>query len=247
VSDEYLEDPLGSVARRKLEIIFIVDTSGSMSINGRIQALNQAAHTVLPELKDESDKNPQADVHFRVLEFATRARWASADPKPMSEFGSSWHWTDLEAGGVTDFGAALDLLTDALQPEKLGTYNYPPVLVLLSDGSPTDDWESALERFNQSPFGRKAGRTVRAALAVTDADKDVLSRFTGNMETVVEVTNPTQMVSFLKWATVTLSKASSRSRAVNLEKDELPSSDSAAAPPLPPPPSPPVDVDDDVF
>jgi uncharacterized protein YegL len=82
---------------------------------------------------------------------------------------------------------------------------------------------------------------------VTDADKDVLSRFTGNMETVVEVTNPTQMVSFLKWATVTLSKASSRSRAVNLEKDELPSSDSAAAPPLPPPPSPPVDVDDDVF
>ena len=245
MSDHLMDDPLGSVARRKLQIIFIVDTSGSMSINGRVQALNQAAHTVLPELKDEANKNPQADVHFRVLEFASGARWMTADPKPMSQFGSGWHWTDLEASGVTDFGAGLDLLTEELQPEKLGPYNYPPVLVLLSDGAPTDDWESALNRFNQSPFGRKPGRTVRAALAVADADKDVLARFTGNIETVVDVTNPTQMVSFLKWATVTLSKASSRSRAISLDKDDSGGAASAPAPVVAPPP--PVDDDDDVF
>ena len=244
MSDKLLADPLGSVARRKLQIIFLVDTSGSMTINGRMQALNQAAHTVLPELKDEAEKNPQADVYFRVLEFATGARWMTADAKRMSEFGSSWHWSDLEAGGVTDFGAALDLLTEALQPESIGAYNYPPVLVLLSDGAPTDDWENALERFNQSSFGRKAGRTVRVALAVTDADKDVLSRFTGHMETVVDVTNPTQMVSFLKWATVTLSKASSRSRAVSPRQDELPTSTPSSMIIVPPPA---VDDDDDVF
>ena len=245
MSEDMQLDPLGAVARRKLQIIFLADTSGSMGVNGRIQALNQAAVTVLPELREESNNNPQADVHFQVLEFGTGARWMTADPKPMSEFGQSWEWTDLESGGVTDFGAALDLLTEALQPEILGPYNYPPVLVLLSDGAPTDDWESALARFNASPFGKRPGRTVRAALNVVDGDKEVLARFTGNIETVVEVTNPTQMVAFLKWATVTLSKASSKSRAVSLDKDDDKSSSAAPPPIVVPPPA--VDDDDDVF
>jgi len=246
MSDDFVEDPLGEVARRRLEIIFMADTSGSMSQNGRIEALNQAARTVLPELRDESNQNANADVHFRVLEFATSARWGSSGSLPISDYGSGWDWTDLEANGVTDFGAALELLNEALQPDLLGPYNYPPVLILCSDGAPTDDWETALSTFNASPFGEKPGRTVRVALAVTDADKDVLTRFTGNMETVVDVTNPTQMIHFLKWATVTMSKASSQSRAVSLDKDDAEAAPSA--PPVVMPPPPPIpDDDDDVF
>lgn len=250
MSDDFIDDGLGSVARRSLHIFALCDTSGSMQSNGRIQSLNQAMSTVLPELKKESDSNPQADVKFRVIEFGTGARWMTADAKPMSEFGSSWHWSDLEAGGVTDLGHAIDLLTAELQPEKLGSYNYPPVLILISDGAPTDDWESALKRFNDTAYGKKPSRTVRAAIAVTGAEKGVLSQFTGNIETVVEATNPTQLAAFLKWATVTLSKASSQSRAVSLDKDESdtqPSTPATAAPAVPPPPVVNIDDDDDLF
>jgi uncharacterized protein YegL len=207
-------DPLGQVVRRALHIIFLVDTSGSMSSAGRIQALNQAVRTVLPELKDAADRNPQADISFRALEFNSHARWTQATSRKMGEFGVTWHWEDLGAGGLTSLGAALRLLTEELAPEKLGSYNYPPVLLLLSDGSPTDDWESALESFNQSPYGKRPSYTVRAALAVEGADRDVLARFTGNAEMVVDVTNPTQMVQAIRWGTIALSTAASRSQAI---------------------------------
>jgi len=186
-------------------------------------------------------------VHFRVLEFNSGARWQTAQAKPMLEYGQSWHWTDPTPTGITDLGAALDLLSDALEPNNLGPYNYPPVVILLSDGYPTDDWETALANFNNTPFGRKPGRTIRAALSVQDADKEVLTRFTGNSEYVVEAKNSEQVVKFLKWATITLSQQASKSRSINLAGDS-PGGDSNApstAPVIVAPPS--MDDDDDVF
>mgnify|MGYP001206857756 CR=1 FL=1 len=41
MSNTLVEDPLGEVARRQLQIIFMVDTSGSMT-GERIQMVNQA-------------------------------------------------------------------------------------------------------------------------------------------------------------------------------------------------------------
>ena len=57
---------------------------------------------------------------------------------------------------------------------------FPPVLVVVSDGRPTDDFESGLERLLAEPWGRRA---VRLAIAIgTDADLDVLARFIGDPE-----------------------------------------------------------------
>lgn len=236
------DDPLGQVARRTLQIIFLADTSGSMSGGGRIQALNQAVRTVLPELKEASLRNPQADVTFRVLEFNSSARWTQSAPRRMTEFGSSWVWEDLGAGGLTSLGAALNLLTSEMTPEKMGAYNYPPVLLLLSDGGPTDDWESALEAFNKSPYGRRPSFTVRAALAVPGAEHAVLEKFTGNREMVIDVTNPTQMVQAIRWGTIALSTAASRSQAA------INSPGSVAAPAVGLQVAPPaMDDDSDVF
>ena len=83
----------------------------------------------------------------RAIAFSTGARWHIEPPTPVEDF----EWRDVEAGGVTDLGAAIRLLSEELVPEKMGRRALlAPVIVLLSDGSPTDSWEQDLETFNQT-------------------------------------------------------------------------------------------------
>lgn len=79
-----------------------------------------------------------------------------SQPTPVADF----QWTDLGTAGLTDMGKALRLVAEQLR--------MPPVLVLLSDGQPTDDFASGLAALMQEPWGMKA---VRMAIAIgTDAD-----------------------------------------------------------------------------
>lgn len=232
-------DPLSGITRRKLHVVLMLDCSRSM-VGPRIASLNQSLLTVLPALQDASSRNPHAEVFVRQLEFSTGARWRG-EWAAIDGYGKAWKYEPLSADGVTDLGAALDLVTTELDPEKLGAFNYPPVLVLVSDGQPTDDWESALRRFNEAPFGRKANRTVRAAINIdAEASELALTKFTGNPELVVNAHGAEQVATFLKWATVALSKHSSQARSVARNQAEP----EAVSPP-PPPASP--DPADDVF
>ena len=91
----------------------------------------------------------------------------------------------------------------------MGRRALPPVIVLLSDGSPTDEWEKDLEAFNKTGWGRP-GRTVRIAIAIgRDANKEILTTFTGNSETVFEANDAQRLADLIKWASVTLSKYAS--------------------------------------
>ena len=56
----------------------------------------------------------------------------------------------------------------------------PPVLVLVSDGQPTDDFDAGLKALLEQPWGKKA---VRIAISIgRDADNEVLQKFIGNTE-----------------------------------------------------------------
>lgn len=217
-------DPLGSPARKQLHLFLVADCSSSMS-GEKIQTLNRAVKEALFELRNAQDSNPFTDVLVRSISFADGAQWHIGNPTPVRDVS----WLDLQASGVTKLGAAIDLLADALTPEKMGRRNLPPVVILLSDGAPTDAWEEPLRRLNSSAWG-KPGRTTRVAFAIgKDADKDVLGDFTGNPETVLDVKNPGQMVQLLKWATVTLSSYVSQGGSV--------APNAQGTPLLPPPPA----------
>jgi len=228
-------DPLGSVSRSKLHFFWVADCSGSMKAQGKIQALNNAIHECIPSVREANKANPFADMMVRAVRFSTGAQWHIPAATPVDTFV----WKDLTATGVTDMGAAIRLLTAELTPEKMGRRALPPVIVLLSDGVPTDEWESALDAFNQTGWGRP-GRTVRVGIAIgRDADKEVLARFTGNPETVFEADSAQRLADLIKWASVTLSKYASSGAS---QIDPAPGGGSTMA--LPPPPVP-VETDDD--
>jgi uncharacterized protein YegL len=203
---QLLKRPGGELASRPLHFIWIADCSGSMS-GEKIQQLNFAIREAIPHMRTVADENPNAEVLVRALKFSTGAQWHIASPTKVSEF----EWKDLQAGGVTDMGKALKMVAEQLKMPPMSDRALPPVLVLISDGQPTDDFNAGLQELMALPWGKKA---VRIAIAITigeDADTDVLQQFMGaNSELKpLQANNAQQLVNYIKWVSTAVLKASS--------------------------------------
>jgi len=189
---------------RPLHFIWMIDCSGSMSYDGKIQSLNEAIKNAIPLMQDVAGENPNADVLVRCIAFSTGARWHIADPTPVEDF----KWADVSAAGVTDMGHAFTLLGDELKIPPMTERALPPVLALLSDGQPTDDFAAPLDALLALPWGKKA---VRVAVAIGgDADRDVLQQFIAHPEIKpLEVTNPDQLIQSIRWVSTAVLKSAS--------------------------------------
>lgn len=196
--------PGGELATRPLHFIWIADCSGSMQVDGKIQALNQAIREALPHMRNVAAENPRAQVLVRALRFADRAEWHLPAPTPVERF----QWTDLAAAGKTSMGAALELAAQQLRMPPMEDRALPPVLVLISDGQPTDDFERGLAAILNEPWGQ---RSVRIAIGIgNDADLDVLTRFIGNPDLKpLQANNADSLIRFIKWASTAVLKAAS--------------------------------------
>lgn len=197
------ERPGGALAKRPLQFIWLVDCSGSMQ-GQKIETLNLAVREAIKPMQDTADDNPNAEVFVRVLKFSSGAQWHVSQPTEVHQF----RWRDLDAGGATAMGQALALAAEALAVENMPQRGLPPVLVLVSDGQPTDDFNRGLKALMDQPWGQKA---VRVAIAIgPDADLDHLQRFIGNPEIKPLVaSNVQELVKQIKWASTIPVKAAS--------------------------------------
>jgi uncharacterized protein YegL len=188
-----------------LYFFWLADCSGSMLRDGRIQALNNAAAEALPHMRRVAKDNPNVEVIVRVLRFSTSAQWVGEGPAALDRFV----WPALQAGGVTDLGAAIRLLTEELHSPPMPKRALSPVVVLLSDGRPTDDYELALRDLLRLPWGQHA---VRLAVAIgRDADREVLRQFISDPAMPpLEANSPEALARQMRWvSTVALDAASS--------------------------------------
>ena len=195
-TDTEMEVPGGPLGTRPLHFIWIADCSGSMKKDGKIQALNLAIRESIPHMRKVADENPNAELLVRALKFSSGAQWHIAQPTPIASFMEKW--TDLAAEGATDMGRALSEMADKLRIPPMEERALPPVLVMLSDGQPTDDFMGGLKALEAQPWGKKS---VRVAIAIGgDADNEVLSRFMGHAEfKPLQANSPEQLVEYIKW------------------------------------------------
>ena len=217
--------PGGQLATRPLHFIWIADASGSMRDDGKIQALNMAIREAIPHMQKVASENPNAQVLVRAIKFSSGAQWHISQPTPVEDF----KWVDLKADGVTDMGKALKMVADQLKIPPMTDRALPPVLVLISDGQPTDSFEKGLQKLMDEPWGKKA---VRIAIAIgKDADHSVLQKFIGHNEIKpLQANNPEALVNYIKWVSTAVLKSASS-----------PASQAAAATPagaVTPPPIP---------
>jgi len=200
------------IPRRTMVLFFVIDTSGSMD-GSKIGSVNSAIEEVIPDIKEVSDENADAQIKIAALEFSSGARWITANgPIEIEQF----RWNDLEAAGVTDFGEACKALNEKLSTKAFmreATGSFAPAIFLLSDGEPTDIWQDALAALKQNNWFKAA---VKVAIAIgDDANKDVLKEFTGTMEAVLEVHNRAMLKKMIKFVSVRASQVASRSSNVS--------------------------------
>lgn len=190
---EKIKRPGGALATRPLHFIWIVDCSGSM-FGEKIGSVNNAIQEAIPEMRDAANENPNAQLMVQTVKFSTGASWVTPEPINIEDYS----WEDLHASGLTDLGAALDLVSTQLTIPPMSERALPPVLVLLSDGQPTNDYKKALDKLLHQPWGKKS---VRIAISIGhDADNSVLEEFTGNKELVLQANNSRMLAKMIKWA-----------------------------------------------
>ncbi len=202
-----LLDDVVSIPRRTMTLFFLIDTSGSMAGN-KIGAVNDAVVNVLPMLDEISASNPDAEIRVAALEFSNGASWLYDEPKLASDF----IWQDVHASGLTALGAACLELNNKLSRNEFmqsASGSFAPAIILLSDGAPTDDFQSGLSKLKSNNWFKSA---IKIAIAIgDDAELDVLKEFTGSVEAVFTVHNIEALKQVIRVVAVTSSQIGSKS------------------------------------
>ena len=198
-----LLDETVEVPRRTMTLFFLIGTSGSMD-GRKIGAVNESMREVLPMISDISAANPDAEINVAVLQFSKGASWIYKEPKPASDF----EWNDLSAAGASvDLGEACRELNSKLSKNgfmKSASDSYAPIIILLSDSNPTDDFETGLAELKKNGWFRVA---IKIAIAIgDDANKEKLAKFTGTSETVFSVHNIDALNKMIRIVAVTSSQ-----------------------------------------
>ena len=211
-------DEVVEVPRRTMVLFFMVDTSYSMA-GAKIGTVNSAIEEMVPELREISESNADAQIKVATLTFSTGAQWMTNAPVEAENF----RWNYLDASGVTDLGEACLQLNEkmsrnAYMNEVAGSY--APVIFLLTDGEPTDNYKYGLDKLKQNNWFKKA---IKVAIAIgEDANQEVLAEFTGNMEAVIRVHTPGELKKWIRFIGIRSSEIGSKSTsvAVDVEKFE---------------------------
>ncbi|MBW4557964.1 MAG: VWA domain-containing protein [Trichormus sp. ATA11-4-KO1] len=143
---EFVENP-----ENRCPVILLLDTSGSMS-GQPIQDLNRGLAT----FKEDVLKDTQASLSVEV------AIVTFGPVRLIQDFVTIDQFTPpkLEADGVTPIGEAIEYALDLLENRKAtyksnGILYYRPWVFFITDGAPTDYWQSAAQRVREAEESRR--------------------------------------------------------------------------------------------
>ncbi|MEU8258361.1 VWA domain-containing protein [Micromonospora inaquosa] len=169
-----LLDSLTPAAARTLPVILLLDTSGSMQEDSKIDVLNDAVTEMIDELA-EADAG-HGYITLSIVTFGGSSAKVLVEHTPVGEV----EFSSLTARGKTPLGDGFRLARAIIEDrDALPSRTYRPTIALVSDGLPTDrNWEEELDALLASERGQKC---TKFALAVgADADRDMLARFSGS-------------------------------------------------------------------
>ena len=186
---------------RRLPVYLLLDTSGSMS-GEPIEAVKNGVQIMISSLR----QNPQAieTAFLSVITFDSTAQQII----PLTDL-ASFQMVDIKATGVTALGEALKLVAHKIDTEVQKTTteqkgDWKPLVFIMTDGIPTDDWQSGLNEFKKS----KVAFTVACA-AGSGADTNILKQITENVVSL-DTADSASIGKFFQWVTASIGVSSTK-------------------------------------
>ncbi|MEO5366934.1 MAG: VWA domain-containing protein [Magnetococcus sp. WYHC-3] len=204
---------------RRLPVYLVLDVSGSMH-GEKIESVRTGVQMLTSTLR--TDPYALETAFLSVIVFDEKARQLV----PLTEL-TAFQPPVIEVGSTTALGAALRLTKECIEREVQKTTadtkgDWKPLVFLMTDGQPTDNWEKGLKEFQKIKTG-----LVVACAAGTDANTGLLKRITENV-VVLAVADASSIGAFFKWVSASISTSS--------KKVDLTKAESSQLSELPPPP-----------
>ena len=186
---------------RRLPVYLLLDTSGSMS-GEPIEAVKNGVQIMISSLR----QNPQAieTAFLSVITFDSTAQQII----PLTEI-AAFQMVDIKATGVTALGEALKLVAQKIDTEVKKTTtevrgDWKPLVFIMTDGIPTDDWQSGLNEFKKA----RVAFTVACA-AGSGADTNILKQITDNVVSL-DTADSASIGKFFQWVTASIGVSSTK-------------------------------------
>ena len=151
-------------------LVLVLDCSGSMQEENKIQLLNEGLKALAADLKAD----PIAARCGRVLVISFGG---DGNVEIMGDWTDAMDFTPpaLLAGGLTPLGAAMRCALDEVESQKsqmrtAGVSYKRPIVMLLSDGESTDDWRRSPPSA-RTPRPRTRSTSWRSELATRPTRK----------------------------------------------------------------------------
>lgn len=162
-ADFIVEEP------KSIPVVLLLDTSYSMN-GDNIDILNNVVKDMI-----ESFKKAETMETFIKLAIITFGSENGVDLHTELSEVSKISFEPLCVNGVTPMGTALKMAKAMIEDKSIFKgRDYRPTIILLSDGAPTDDWETPLNNFISN--GRSS-KCDRMAVSIGGEGREPLDKF----------------------------------------------------------------------
>ena len=162
---------------RTLPIILLLDTSASMIRDNKIIELNLAINEMVNALNDIDTAHVSASLS--IITFGDHAKKV-LDLTPVKNVPH----LEFEANGDTPLGEALTIAKKMIEDKTVITSRtYRPIVVLVSDGMPNDDWIAPFKAFkNEGRSSKCYCVSMGIGEDLSRTAIDVLQKFSSSQE-----------------------------------------------------------------
>lgn len=211
-------------SKKSMTIFFLIDTSGSMG-GTKIGTVNATMEELLPELIGLG--GTETDISIAAMRYDSNVSWITPEPMRVEEYQV---WPRQSATGMTAMGAAFEELNRKLSRSAFmnkPSLSFAPVIFLMSDGAPNDDWKKGLALLKKNSWYRYG---LKIAVGIGSApNMDVLREFTGDPELAIQAHGAAELKRLIQFLAVTSSQIGSKSMSLTDDGRELTAEDVAGS------------------